>query len=477
MTGCLTCAERHEYEVLTPSDPTPANAPTPFVPYFRKKLSKHYNNRVLAIPIAFTISLILLFVFLYLDTFTQVGFPSDAMYFLYGANGVLTVSQIVSAIDYFAQLLDLIFNKRTLLDFPWFYGINFTWEGFKEVLCELKKRVTTGRFIGTLLGTLFAIGINVTLIVLGVPAGFYTLGTFADVLLFFRNISSFAGLSNRVAKFIDYIRAKGQRLPLEAKNDPLNERARPPEVNYMRSLYGGLLIGLTLSIVIIAVVGLTSGMTAGGLLPVWLGVMLFFMTTTSSCVSSATYFGRAADILLGPRTLLDYLTNRTPSDEKIPSLTERLHSWEARFTLLGLVLGIVLAGILIGLGFFTLPIFSSGLPLVFSGILVMAICTGGLGGLGNRLGLSIDTLTGRNQPKEETTEANSIELRQMGEGEEEEGMNLEDTEERSLLPASYEAKESPPPSELSSPGNSCFTFFSCRSSALSPSTPVPTYCF
>lgn len=341
-------------------------------PLNENPVKKRYNNYTLAIVGGVLAGIGITLWFLLSMHLSGGGPLSEWLYQLLCAIfGILMTSQIVSGAGYSFTGFDILFNESTAIQLK-------DKKTFKRKFFNFVK-TRKAEFAGLVIGFLLAVALTVTLVIFKSAAQIATaLPVVGQVIYLLSNISMISGLCSRLGRCVDYFR--GNRG--EQKNIFRGKR-----VNYVLSVLAGVLIGAVITGLVLGLVGVTSAMTFGGAVPLWVGGVLFVIATTSVFASACGYIGRVADHAIGKKVL-------GMSCENKKNLTwwegvKKRTNPETIGTVVGVSAGIALAAVLIGTGLATAPLFGMGLPIAFAGILVMAVCVSGLGGLGNRIGFVI----------------------------------------------------------------------------------------
>lgn len=226
--------------------------------------------------------------------------------------------------------------------------------------------------IGTYLGIGIGLGIAITAAIMheSIPL-LDSLSHFAMVIFTLSQVSIFAGFGNRIGSTLDKT-----RLPNEQK------------AIGVVSLIGialGLGLFLTSSVALVSVVGITSFVTGGAALPVWLGGILFVSTFSSSLTSFADYSTKA----------FNFIKSKFSDDKKTRErVKERPHEYRGSFcgSSAGFIVGIFIVGALLA----TQPHVFAGACGVIAATIVITTSVNVLGGLCSRIGRLFD---GFNQKK------------------------------------------------------------------------------
>jgi hypothetical protein len=323
--------------------------------------------------IGFSITLLLL------NGFGGIDMPAWLIELIYGSNFIFTLSQLVSGVGYINRGLDTLTNENTALDL---------FESNQDKpLSGLIKRIN-GQFLGIVFGIGFAIAMSILMAALkvAIPGSDVVGHTLSSIVHFIGFTASFAGFGNRLGRIFDYI----------AENDIRKYRFfRRAEVNYVLGATGGIIVGIVLAVVALSVIGITSSMTLGGAIPLWLGAALFTAGAIGGCASAGGYIGRVFDSLLGNRTIIAAASDSLYTKKTI--IKKSGFSKESVLTIAGLAIGLTLGIILISAGALTLPMFAAGLPKIVAGFILMATCISALSGFGNRIGYMMDRFTAKNE--------------------------------------------------------------------------------
>ncbi len=364
---------------------------------------KRYNNYTLSVLFSTLVGIAIIVPALFMHGLDVGLLPEWIIDVVYAVFGIAFVSRLVSGSSYIFSLLDRIANEYTLIDLiiSIFKKMSIKPENkktskqqlVKPNITETKKHLNAhkgqfvGNSIGFILGSIFAV---ITLILRAttpiiinsvISSGFYLIN----------HISNFSGLFNRLGRTADYIN-KGPK-----KDAPHHSRFCRKNVNYAVGVILGAIASTILVTVILSVVGITSTMSLGGAVPIWLSLGLFVIGTISTGASAGGYVGRCIDFLIGKRTLAHAVADTIYKTPQTKSWRDRFNS-EYSGTVIGVTVGIVLAVILIAAGVASLPFFGLGLPKLFAGMILMAACVSQCGGLGNRLGNMLDKFFDTRKP-------------------------------------------------------------------------------
>lgn len=395
--------------------------------------TKRYNNYTLGIFLATLLGISLSLVLFLIGHLTFGELSVWLSNFAAAVFSILFISRIVSGVGYTQMVADTISDENTayqLLKIIFKPKSELTLLQRTKILFNgLSKRINA-QFIGNTIGIVLSVVLTILCAALHAAAALPFVQTFYQViatgLLFIMTVSALSGLFGRMGRFIDFcLRAKrqqGKRLH-SALADKIQYAIfnkvkgffRHRDINYSLSIVGGLIFGAVFSVIILATVGITSAMTLGGAIPLWLTATVFVLGMVSAGASAAGYIGRCFDFLLGKRTIINAIKDMLGRKNKLSneayhllkpvsqnkaiqqSIRNRINS-ESIGTVIGVVLGTVAAVILIATGIATLPLFGLGLPKVLAGFAVLAFSISGFGGLGNRLGHAIDKLVGKKSP-------------------------------------------------------------------------------
>lgn len=314
--------------------------------------------------------------------------------------GISFVSRFVSGSSYFAQLIDRLTQEYTILDVV-FTKLNLKKTNLKNDLQdkqhlinrntqtanEKRKSKYFGQFIGNTLGFIIATTLGVVTLCLRAVTPTIINGFISSAFFLINHISNFSGLFNRSGRAIDFFRKD-----LNKKDNITKEKKgifRRHRVNYVIGVLLGAVAAAVLITVILSVVGITSAMSLGGAVPIWLSLGLLVVGTVSTGASAGGYIGRCFDFILGKRTLVHAAVDITQKEKPTNTIKDRI-CYEHVGTVIGVGLGITLATILIVAGVASLPFFGLGLPKLFAGMILMTACVSQCAGLGNRLGQMLD---------------------------------------------------------------------------------------
>lgn len=357
------------------------------IPERPKTRERRYNNYTIGIAISFLAGIGLSLALLLTAHLAFGTMPEWLLQLLYALFGIISVSQIVSGTGYTVTGGDIAFNRKTVVQAVKFmYKKKYTGKKFVEFMQERKIE-----FVGLILGLAFSIALTVVLVVekVGDVLDPFVKGipVVGNIIFFLTNVSMISGLFSRLGRCTDYVRANSGPNFFRGEN-----------VNYSLAVVAGALIGILIAGLLLGLVGVTSAMSGGGLLPAWASIILFGFNIFSTSASACGYIGRVFDFLFGDRTLLglfrDLKLGVSPDPTKNKGIKGRVNA-ERVGTLIGIGVGtifaFVLIGVAIGLGLATIPVFGFGLPIAAASVIVLLTFISGLGGLGNRLGQWVDT--------------------------------------------------------------------------------------
>lgn len=193
-----------------------------------------------------------------------------------------------------------------------------------------------------------------------------TLHELAYIIFTLGNISSFAGLGNRIGSFID-------------DNDRPNCEKRAIATVSLIGLGVGLGLFFTNNAALVCIAGVTSFFTGGVALPVILCGIIFAVSFSGLCASCTDYFAKAGS----------YLRSGYIQDKQISTnVKEKFHEYQG--STFGVATGLVVSAIIISALAITQPhLFVAGLALITTTIVVTA-CVSVLGGLFSRVGRILD---------------------------------------------------------------------------------------
>jgi hypothetical protein len=358
----------------------------------KKTKSRRYNNYTLAIILSVLAGIGVTLALLLTSHIAGGSMPEWLYELMCAIFGVLTVSQITSGAGYSFTGFDILFKERTIVqakDLPLRRRLR------KKFFSFIKTR--GAEFVGLTLGFLLAIGLTVYLVVKNAGSVFVNnIPVVGTIVFFITNISVISGLFSRLGRCLDYLR--NNLSETEKKKEEL-AFLRGENVNYVLSVLVGVVIGIVIGGVILGFAGVTSAMTAGGAIPLWVAGAVFFVGAVSSCASACGYIGRVFDFFLGKRAIgmerkeFDNKENKRRGMKAtiMEGIRERADA-ERVGTLLGVSAGLILGIILIATGLALTPFLGMGLPAAAAGVIVMLACISGLGGLGNRIGFFITKL-------------------------------------------------------------------------------------
>ena len=372
-----------------------------------KKWYKRFNNYKLSIILTFlvTVGVAIAGVFFH-DTPTTFTSPLslDAHWVSDLAEAIYAfffVSRMVSGMGYVATPVDIASNETTLIEAVSSRAVDEecphprkkSW--FQRLKDNIKKKPF--EFVGLLIGFSAGLGLSITSGLVGVTLNpLWVMQGIGLVFTYVASISTFSGLFSRLGRSLDFYK---KRWAKQLQSKWINEE----NVNYVLSVTVGIILGAVLA----GVVG-GLGLLPGGQFVVALGLI----GIVSTCASSSGYIGRLFDAggifhAVNFFKIPDFFRKKTEKTEDVSNTKqiEAAKKSESRGTAIGVFLGIALGTVLIVAGLATLPFFGLGLPKLLAGIIIMGACISASGGLGNRIGNSIDR---KRQVKEQAIAAQSI---------------------------------------------------------------------
>ncbi len=250
-------------------------------------------------------------------------------------------NQLASSMSAAPKLLDMLAPEKTTDPSLW----------------QRLKQHSPFEFAGILLSIGIAIAVTVAEIVLHVPlhAIVFPHCNLSTVVEFCFNIE-LSSIWHHTGSIVDCVRNNSHLLT--------NEKI---------GTLGGVLAGVMLSTVVLAVVG-TSVASMGTVVPLWIACGLFVMGTMSTTTSIGSHVGRCVG---GPL------------------------NFEKGLMLAGMIGGVILASTLIACGIATLPFFGAGAPAAVGGIFLFLTCISGFTGFGKYLGSVVDKVRNQTKEKEE----------------------------------------------------------------------------
>lgn len=306
-----------------------------------------------------------------------------------------------------------------LISIPVFFGNQLSGSGYlgRSIDAALPKPIAgpaerTGTWIGCILG--LAAGIGFAIIREAVPYA-KSLSVVADILFTLGTVAAFAGLGNRVGQCID------------KKSRPASER-KIVGVAGLIGLVASIVIAATMAASLVSIVGVTSFLTAGAAVPLWVCGIAFVCSFTSAFASSADYVAKTTS----------YFRSSSTTDEKIKDrVQDRFH--EYRGAAVGISTGLIVSGIILGALLISQPYLLAGAAGVIAGIMVVMTCVSVLGGLFSRIGRLIDSYKKKTKPapieeKQALLEENAQQQELMQTIEPEPSVRLDKKLERSKIP-------------------------------------------
>jgi len=379
---------------------------------------RRYNNYSLSIILSVLAGLILSLVLIFTAHLASGALPEWLYQLIFS---LLCISQVVSGTGYSFTGFDILFNEKTIFQIKKKTFKQKLSQFFKLSKKPFKKRKV--ELVGLILGFIVAIGVTAYLVAQNAASIVANnIPVIGPVIFFITNVGFISGLCSRVGRCIDYFRInpskKEKRLASGFRKENEPNVFRGENINYVISVLIGVVIGIVLAGLFLGFAGVTSVMTAGGAVPLWVGAVVFVLATISGSASAAGYIGRIFDFFLGERTLgmrfsSFYVKKSKSGVEKVKTNDtvwkgiKRRADAERVGTLIGVSIGIILGIVLITTGLAMMPFFGMGLPAAAAGVIVMISCIGGLGGLGNRIGFFIVKLQGKKSDAEHVANTGS----------------------------------------------------------------------
>ena len=369
---------------------------------------KRYNNYTLSILFSTLIGVAVIIPALLMHALSLGSLPEWLIDFVYTVFGIAFVSRLVSGSSYVFSLLDRLTNEFTLLDFilpkSQKNQIKKTSEKTaktakiallsKQIVVKTKSHLNAyrGQFVGNSLGFIFGTIFAVTTLILRAVSPTIINGVITSAFYLINHISNFSGLFNRLGRTTDYFHKDPK------KGEPSKSRFCRKNVNYAMGVILGSIASAVLITVILFVAGVTSAMSLGGAVPIWLSLGLLVIGTISTGASAGGYVGRCIDFFIGKRTIAHAIADTVKNVPQVKTWRDRLNC-EYGGTVIGVAIGITLAIVLIAAGVASLPFFGLGLPKLFAGMILLTACVSQCGGLGNRLGQMLDKFFDTRKPK------------------------------------------------------------------------------
>lgn len=266
---------------------------------------------------------------------------------------------------------------------PAFVGAQISGAGYVgrgiDAVAPVAGRSAAGKIerIGTLIGLVLGLAAAVTVAVICavVPLA-KPLGVIAEVLFALGSVGTFAGLGNRIGQCLD----KNQDVDAGGDVRPVSEK-RAMGLAATLGLIAGVVLFATKIAFAVSVVGVTSFISGGAALPLWIAGAVFITSFTSSCASSADYTSKAVSFLRHATTTNNKTLNKTVS--------QRFH--EYRGSLAGVSTGLIVAAIIIGAIMVSQPYLLAGFVGVVAAVMIVSTCVSVMGGLFSRMGRLYDT--------------------------------------------------------------------------------------
>lgn len=271
-----------------------------------------------------------------------------------------------------AHIGDLFFSSDWFIDLmalPGFFNAQLSGASYLGRAADHtgKSNAKWWERVGTWLGLGLGVAFGIALSVVHAVAPFaQPLSVVGDFLFTLGTIGAFSGLGNRLGQFVD----KGGR--------PVSEK-RAMGIAGIVGIAVGIALFATKCALAVSVMGVTTIMTGGAALPLWIAGAAFVCTFSSTCASSADYVSKAVTFLKADSTN-DALIKTT--------VKEKFH--EYRGSLAGVGTGLIVAGVIIGAIAISQPYILAGIVGIIVATMIIASCVSVLGGLFSRVGRMMD---------------------------------------------------------------------------------------
>ncbi len=240
-----------------------------------------------------------------------------------------------------------------------------------------KAKHATGTLekIGTVAGLLLGLTVGIALTVLGEAVPFLgAASTFAKVLFCFGTMGTLSSLGNRLGNWGDNNHTR-----------PLGEKRAIGAAAIFGAIFAAAVLALKITAVV-SVVGVTSFLSGGAALPLWLGGAIFVLGSSSTFASSVDYVAKGVNYVRAD------LKGKSELDKVV---TSRKH--EYRGGLMGASTGLIVAAVVIGAILVSQPYLLAGAFAVFAAIAITMSCISVLGGLFSRCGRLYDSYVNAKQ--------------------------------------------------------------------------------
>lgn len=351
-----------------------------------KPQPKRSNNFTLGIVFGALTGLILSIIFLLSMTFLLDSIPGWLFNILFS---IFLTSQLASGGSYIARFIDFVNGEETLFDLCTCKAseLKKAWGDFNflqalknrfDMIFQKNKDGVTNRneFIGLVLGLSAAILLAIIQSTLHftVPALVLLPNVIGGLVQFIFNVANLGGCFSRCGRIIDYVDSYAG--PDESAKSFFEHK----DVNYMLGVWGGLIAGIIIGVIAIAILG-SSVASMGLTVPGWAVCLIFFVTLLGNSASFGGYIGRCFDAGLGDSTIINAIMNKEVKPK---------NTYEAKLTMIGVGLGLVIAISLMATGITTMPLFGSGAAPLLAGFLLFIFTVSQCGGLFNRIGRVLD---------------------------------------------------------------------------------------
>lgn len=347
---------------------------------------KRSNNFTLGIIFGALTGFVLSIIFLCSISFILDSLPGWLFGILFS---IFLTSQLASGGSYIARFIDFVNGEETLLDLcnrkaselkkAWkeFNFIQAVKTRFHTIFQKNEAGVTNrNEFMGLVFGLAAALVLAILQSTLhfAIPVLVLLPNVISVAVQWVFNVANLAGCFSRCGRIIDYVDNYA------GPNDSIKSFFEHKDVNYMLGVWGGLIAGIIIGVIAIAILG-SSVASMGLAVPGWAVCLIFYVTLLGNTASFGGYIGRCFDAIFGDSTIINAIINRDFKPK---------NTYEAKLTLIGVALGLVIATTLIACGITTMPLFGSGAAPLLAGFLLFIFTVSQCGGLCNRIGRHLD---------------------------------------------------------------------------------------
>jgi hypothetical protein len=289
---------------------------------------------------------------------------------------------------------DLFFSSEWFIDLmvlPNFFGAQMS--GISYIGRTMDHAGTSGtnwwERVGTRVGLGLGLAIGIALAVLKTVTPFvHPLGVVGDILFTLGTVGAFSGLGNRLGQFID----KGGR--------PASEKKAMGYAGLFGLAVGIALVAAKVALAV-SVMGVTTLVTGGAALPLWIAGAAFVCTFSSTCASAADYVSKGATFIKS-RSLNRVESN---SEDELVKTTVAGKFHEYRGALAGVSTGLIVGIVIVAAIAIAQPHILAGIVGLVAAAMIITSCVSVLGGLFSRVGRMIDAYQFTQKKHQEALEA------------------------------------------------------------------------